>query len=214
MNVAVQKYESREAPKRFVFLQPNPFYIGGNTNAMEALSRPDFYTTDELAALPGIGIITPETSSDRRSVLGALILASVLEVTTTDGSTTTSEFEVVEELIDHIERDFELTSREKLEDIGTEMGMVPFITGVWTKEQFRQAREILATALDRLEDDDAHKIRSMIAKYLYEAAKASGGLLKINNISDEEEHIIAEIARTLKLGSTAEGIHLISRTQD
>jgi hypothetical protein len=181
---------------------------------MEALSRPDFYTIEELTALPGIGIITPETSADRRSVLAALILASVIEVTMTDGATTTGEFEVVEEMIDKLEREFELTSREKLEEIGTEMGMVPFITGVWSKEQFRQAREVLAAALERLDEEDAHRIRSLIAKHLYEAAKASGGLLKINNISDEEEHIIAEIARTLKLGNTAEGIHLLSRTQD
>ncbi len=180
---------------------------------MEALSRPDFYTTDELAKLPAIGIVTPETTSDRRSVLAALILASVIEVTMTDGATTTGEFEVVEELIDQLERNFELTSRENLEEIGTEMGMVPFITGVWSKEQFRESREILAATLDRLPEDDAQKIRSLIAKHCYEAAKASGGLLKINNITDEEEHVIAEIARTLKLGSTAEGIHLISRTQ-
>jgi hypothetical protein len=181
---------------------------------MEALSRPDFYTTDELAALPAIGLNTPENSSERRAVLGALILAAVLEVTMTDGATTTGEFEVVEELIDQLERNLELTSREKLEEIGTEMGMVPFIAGVWSREQFRQARAVLAAALDRLGDDTAHSIRSLIAKYCYEAAKASGGLLKITNISDDEESILVEIAKSLKLGSTAEGIHLLSRTQD
>ncbi len=183
-------------------------------NAMEALSRPDFYTIEELAALPAIGLSTPETTSERRAVLGAMILASLIEVTMTDGATTTGEFEVVEELIDQLEQNLELTSRENLEEIGTEMGMVPFISGVWSREQFRQSREILAASLDRLDEVSSHKIRSLIAKYCYEAAKASGGLLKINNITDEEEHILVEIAKTLKLGSTAEGIHLISRTKD
>jgi hypothetical protein len=179
---------------------------------MEALSRPDFFTTEELAAFPSIGIITPDTTSDRRAVLAALILASVLEVSMTDGATTTSEFEIVEELIDLLEQQLELTSREKLEEIGTEMGMVPFITGEWTREHFKQARQILAPALDRLDDETSHRIRALIAKYCYEVAKASGGLLKITNISEDEEHILVEIAKSLKLGSTAEGIHLISRT--
>jgi hypothetical protein len=212
--VSVQKYESSERRKRFVFLQPDPFYAGGNINTMEALSRPDFYTTEELAAFPAIGLITPDTSSERRAVLGAMILGSVIEVTMTDGATTTGEFEVVEELIDQLERSLELTSRENLEEIGTEMGMVPFISGVWSREQFRKSREILAASLERLGEEDAHKIRALIAKYCYEAAKASGGLLKITNISDDEESILVEIAKTLKLGTTAEGIHLLSRTQD
>lgn len=179
---------------------------------MEALSRPDFFTTEELTAFPAIGIITPETTSDRRAVLAALILASVLEVSMTDGATTTSEFEIVEGLIDHLEQDLELTSREKLEEIGTEMGMVPFITGEWSREQFRNARQILAVSLDRLQEETAHRIRALIAKYCYEVAKASGGLLKITNISEDEENILLEIATSLRLTSTAEGIHLISRT--
>jgi tellurite resistance protein len=180
---------------------------------MEALSRPDFFTQQEIDSLPSIGLQVPKNDSDRRAVLAALVLASVLEVSMTDGATTTGEFEVVEELIEHLEDEFELASREKLQDIGTEMGMVPFIEGQWSREQFRKARMILADALERLDDEEAHKLRGVIAKYCYEVAKASGGLLKITNISDEEEHLLQEIARTLKLETTAEGLHLISRTK-
>lgn len=180
---------------------------------MEALSRPDFFVQEELDTLPSIGIVTPKSSSDRRAVLAALILASAIEVSMTDGATTTGEFEAVEELIDRLETDFELASREKLEEIGTEMGMVPFITGQWSVEQFKKARRILASSLERLDDREAHRIRAIIAKACYEVAQASGGLLKITNISDQEEHVILEIARTLKLESTAEGLHLISRTR-
>ncbi|HET6511013.1 MAG TPA: hypothetical protein VFH43_02390 [Candidatus Kapabacteria bacterium] len=181
---------------------------------MEALSRTDFFTTEELAAFPSFGMISPQSTTDRKSMLAALVLATVLEVSMTDGATTTGEFEVAEELIDHLEREFELTSREKLEDIGTEMGLVPFITGQWSREQFKQARHVLAAALDRLDEEDAHRLRALIAKYCYEVAKASGGLFKITNISDDEENVLVDIAKTLKLGTTAEGIHLISRTTE
>jgi len=180
---------------------------------MEALSRPDFFTQQELDLLPSVGLQVPKSSSDVRAILAALVLGSVIEVSMTDGATTTGEFEVVEELIEHLEDEFELASRERLQEIGTEMGMVPFIEGQWSREQFRQARMLLAIALDRLDEENAHKLRGVIAKYCYEVAKASGGLLKITNISDQEEHILQEIARTLRLETTAEGLHLISRTK-
>lgn len=181
---------------------------------MQELAENSFFTEEEKSALPTAGLIAPSNETENRAVLAALLLASVVEFSMTDGATTTGEFEIIQEFIDKLEQEFELTNREQLEEIGTEMGMVPFISGDWTREQFKSARMILASALERLPEKNAHQFRAAIAKYVYETAKASGGLFKITNISTEEEHILHEIARTLKLQTTSEGMHLISRTTE
>lgn len=181
---------------------------------MDALARPDFFTAEEHATLASLGLHSPHTESENRAALAVMMLATLLEVSMTDGSTTTGEFEIVEQFIDRLEREFELTSKEQLEEFGTEMGLVPFIQGKWTRDQFRSSRKVLAAVLDRLTEETSHKIRAAIARYAYELAKASGGLLKITNISDAEEHALLAIARDLKLDRTAEGLHLLSRTGD
>jgi hypothetical protein len=181
---------------------------------MEELARPDFFNAEEQVKLQTLGVPSPRLEPENRAALGVLMLATLLEVSMTDGSTTTGEFEIVEEFIDKLEREFELTSKEQLEEFGTEMGLVPFIQGTWTREQFQTSRKLLAATLERLSEETAHRIRAAIAKHVYELAKASGGLLKITNISDAEEHILLAIAHDLKLDRTAEGLHLLSRTGD
>jgi hypothetical protein len=178
---------------------------------ISALEQEPFFTSEERASLRTLGLPDGESEAAAREAFGGLMLSTLISVSVADGATSSGEFEEIEDFIRRLENEFELATKENLESVGTNMGFVPFIKGSWGKEHFQRARGVLASALERIAETDAHHVRNELAKSVLKVAKASGGLLHLHNLHKSEVHVLHELVEELKLDQCAEGLHLIGK---
>jgi len=172
-----------------------------------------FFTAENATQLKTIGLPLDGSEECERLTLAGLIIAPLLELSTADGATTTSEFAVLEESIKRIEREFELATKEDIESLATPMGLLPIMNPEWKEADFTLARSILADVLSRCEEEGHHAIRNFIASGALLVADASGGLLHLLTISRNERSILHVIIEDLGLSECAEGLHLIGKIE-
>ncbi len=181
---------------------------------MRTIEGPGFFTPAERNKLATIHIAHDGSQEGDRRALAALMLSPLLELAVAGGATTTGEFAVIEDNVKRIERDFELTTKEDLETVGTAMGLLPFVTPEWTTADFEKARQLLRDAIGRLSENAQHAVRDFIARGALEVANASGGILHLLNISRNERSILHAIIEDLELERCAEGLYLIGKIGD
>ncbi len=180
---------------------------------INSLDNKIFFPESDLRELRKLRLAAGTDRSTTRLSFAALMLAPVMELSVRNRVTTPNEFEAIEEYLKEIEHDFELAPKEELEAIGTEMGMLPMIKGTWRPADFHIARNLLAEALDRLTEKEAHAVRNAIAKALLNVARAGGGhLITLHVVDSENRPMIHEIVQSLKLDTTSEGLNLIGKT--
>ena len=182
---------------------------------INSLNNPDFFTNSEASTLRTLGLWQEGHTTPVKLALAGLMLAPVMQVTMLDSATSASEFQSVEEYLRRIEREFELATKEDLESLGTDMGLLPMVKGTWDTSKFASARSILAGVLERLEEAEAHGIRNAIARGCRDTAQAGGAhLLSVHTIDAQEKPLLHEIVYDLQLESTAEGLHLLGKAGD
>jgi hypothetical protein len=181
---------------------------------MQTIEAPDFFTSAEHTKLSQLQIKHDGSSDADRCALAALMLSPLLELAVADGATTTGEFAVIEQNVQRIESEFELTTKEDLESVATAMGLLPFVKAEWTTADFESARALLQSAILRLPEKAQHAVRDFIARGALEVANASGGILHLLNISRNERSILHCIIEELELDRCAEGLYLIGKTGD
>lgn len=177
---------------------------------LHALDEPNFFSESERQALTHLSLAD---SGDNKAIFGALMLAPLFELCLADGATTTAEFAVIEDCVKSLERDFELASKEELESVGTTMGLLPFVPSLWKDADFLQARKILAASIERLDEPDQHTVRNWISKRSLQVAEASGGVFHLLSIPRNERPILHSVIEDLQLAKSAEGLHLIGKTE-
>lgn len=174
---------------------------------LNSLEGSAFFSDDLRSQLRDLGL-----PSAARPALAGLMMAPILELSTDDRVTSPTEFEAIQEYLHRLEEEFELATRDEIEEIGTEMGMLPMVAGSWDRERFKKARTTLAAVLDKLPEEEAHEVRTALAAGCLSVALAEGGhLINLRRVSSEEQPLIARIIDSLKLDRTAEGLHLLER---
>ena len=174
---------------------------------LNSLEGSAFFSDELRGQLRDLGL-----SGTPRLILAALMLAPLLELSTDDRVTTPTEFEAIEVYLRRLEEEFELATRDEIEEIGTDMGILPMLPGSWDRLRFAKARTALAAILGKLPEDEAHEIRTAVAGGCLQVALAEGGsLINLRRVSSDEQPLIARIIDSLKLDRTAEGLHLLER---
>jgi hypothetical protein len=175
---------------------------------LKSLDDSTFFFNELHSSLSGLGL----GKYSPRLTMAALMLAPLLELSTEDRVTSPSEFEAVEDFLRKLEEDFELATRDEIESVGTDMGLLPMLPGSWDRDQFKAARQTMVTLLEKLPSSEAHEVRSAIAAGCLAVARAGGGaIINLHRVSDDEKPLIAEIVSSLQLDATAEGLHLLER---
>jgi hypothetical protein len=173
-----------------------------------------FFSEREQKELAGLGLPSGDGETETREAFGALMLAPLMELSVADGATTSTEFGVLESYIRSLETEFELGTQEKLESLGTSMGLLPFLRGEWKTEHFATARTLLSGILERISERSAHDVRNAISKGCLEVAEASGGLIHIiHSIPADEQSIVHDIIQSLRLDTCAEGLKLVAKAR-
>ncbi|SRR5581483_810015 len=182
---------------------------------LNSLDKRPFFTDDELARLRTLGLWDESRPSPQRLAFAGLMLCPIMMIVVHDSATTAAEFETVVAYIRTLQREFELASREEIEGMGTDMGLLPMVRGSWTTAQFLEAREILAAALNRFSEPDAHAVRNAISKAALAVARAgSPYLISLHMLDKEERDLIMELIKALDLDKCAEGLHLLEKSSE
>src|SRR6185312_1324986 len=159
--------------------------------------------------LKRLGLPSGSKEGEIREAFAGLMLAPILEVSLADGVTNPNEFEAIETYVLILENDFELCSKERLETLGTTMGMLPFVQSEWSKREFQDARTLLGGILKRLPESDAHRVRNAIAKACLHVATSSGGIVRFHTVQKNERHVLHDIIESLNLDQCSEGLNLL-----
>jgi hypothetical protein len=180
---------------------------------INSLDNSQFFDISDIDRLRSLGLWQENHTMPVKLAFAGLMLAPIMQISTMDRATSATEFQAIEEYVRRIEREFELATKENMETIGTEMGMLPMIKGTWGTAKFRAARAMLIWALERLEEQEAHDVRNAIAKGCLDVARAGGAhLLSVHTVDTKEKPLIHEIINDLRLETTAEGPHLLGKT--
>ena len=174
-----------------------------------------FFKEEEIGRMRALGLWLEPSPAPTKLAFAGLMLAPIMEIVVHDNATTSAEFETVTKYIRTIEREFALASREKIESIGTDMGLLPMVAGTWTTEQYSEARSLLAQALNRLSENDASAVRTAITREILAVALAgSSHLISIHSLDREEREMIRELIRELELDTCVEGMRLLETTTE
>ena len=187
---------------------------------LSSLGNDQFFSEEEIARLSTLGLWQApreplRSPAPAKIAFAGLLLAPIMEIVVHDNATTSAEFESVAKYIRTIEREFALGSREKIESIGTEMGLLPMVAGTWSKQQFSEARSILAQVLNRMPEADSNPVRTAITRATLAVALAgSSHLISIHALDREEREMIRELIQELELDKCAEGMQLLDTTTE
>ncbi len=173
-----------------------------------------FYNEPELTQLRALGLWQDGTAPARLAIAG-LMLAPIMEIVVHDSATTSAEFESVVKYIRGIQREFELPAHEKIEAIGTDMGLLPMIPGTWRKENFLEARALLKDSMSRLPEAEANAVRTAISRGALAVALAgSSRLISIHSLDREERGLLRELIQALELNKCSEGMQLLESSSE
>jgi hypothetical protein len=162
-----------------------------------------------------LGLWLDSHTTPAKLAFAGLLLAPVMQLVMSDNATSSAEFEAVEKYVGRIQREFELATRSDLESVGTDMGLLPMLKGTWDTPKFFSARAMLADALGRLKESEAHEVRNEISRAALAVAHAgSPHLISLHMVDEEERKLIHEIARDLQLERSSEGLNLLGKSGD
>ena len=182
---------------------------------LNSLENGQFFSEYEVDRLRELGLWQESHTTPEKLAFAALMLSPIMQVDMQDRSTSYSEFTTIEEFVQRIEDDFEIATKEDLESIGMEMGLLPMVKATWDTSKFLTARAMLAGALERLTEREAHQVRSALAKVTLDVARAgSGHIINLHHISKHEKPLLHEIVHELRLETTGEGLHLQEQSED
>jgi hypothetical protein len=182
---------------------------------INSLENSEFFRDIDVRQLQELGLWHDSNTTPAKLAFAGLMLAPIMEIDLLDNATSATEFQTIEQYLRSIEWQFEIATESDLEDIGTDMGLLPMVKGNWTKEKFKSARGLLAATLERLTEKEAHNVKSAIAKAMLDVARAgSPHIISFHGIDSKEGKLIHEIARDLQLHTTAEGLNLLGKSGD
>ena len=177
---------------------------------LNSLENNQFFSADEISRLHELGLWHSSNHSPVKLAFAALMLSPIMQIDQLDDMTSQSEFTVLGEFVHKMEVDFELASEEDLESIGTDMGMLPMVGGGWKTEQFLLARALLAGAIERLTEEEAHEVRTALARGALDISRAgSGHLINLHTLPNSQRPLLRSIVTELRLGGTAEGLRIL-----
>lgn len=182
---------------------------------MNSLDTPPFFTPDEISGLRELGLWHESHTTPAKLAYAGLILSPIMQLVMADNATTTAEFEAVSRFVTTMERSFELATRSDIENIGTDMGLLPMLKSTWDNPRFLAARRILGGTLPRLSEADAHDVRTEISKAILSVARAgSSHMISLHMLDKSERGVINELVRDLHLEKCAEGLSLMDKAGD
>jgi hypothetical protein len=180
-----------------------------------SLENGQFFSEYEITRLRELGLWQESHTTPEKLAFGALMLAPIMQVDMQNRSVSSSEFSAIEEYVRRIESDFEIATEEDLESIGTDMGLLPMVQSTWNTEKYLTARALLAGALERLTEKEAHHVRNAVAKATLDVARAgTGHIIGIHRIHKLEKPLLHQIVHELRLETTSEGLHLLGQSED
>ncbi len=181
---------------------------------LNSLENSQFFNNHEIERLRSLGLWETSHTSPNKVAFGGLMLAPIMQIVAADGSTSGSEFAAIQEFIRSLQFRFGLATQSELESIGTDMGLLPMVKAKWNNDNFMAARALLADALAKLSDREAHQVRAGLAAAALKIAKAeSGHFISLHVISKEEKPLLYQIIQDLHLETTAEGLNLLGNTE-
>ena len=179
---------------------------------INSLDNPNFFSVPESDTLRSLGLWPDGHTIPSKLAFAGLMLAPVLQISMRDNATSANEFQAIEEYVRRIEHEFELATKEDMESIGTEMGMLPMVKGTWNNSKFGTARSVLGKVLERLDEQEAHDVRNAVARGCLDVARAGGAhLVSVHTVETKEKPLIHEIIYDLQLETTAEGLYLLGK---
>jgi hypothetical protein len=179
-----------------------------------SLENGQFFSEYEIDRLKELGLWQESHTTPEKLAFGALMLAPIMQVDMQNRSVSNGEFAVIEDFVRRIEDDFELATEDDLESIGTDMGLLPMVQSTWDTSKYMTARALLAGALERLTEKEAHHVRNAVAKATLDVARAgTGHIIGIHHINRGEKPLLHQIAHELRLETTSEGLHLLGQSE-
>src|ERR1017187_10207363 len=165
---------------------------------LNSLDDGQFFSEYEIDRLRDLGLWKESHTTPAKLAFAALMLAPIMEIDMMDNMTTPAEFTAIEEFVHRIEDDFELATEDDLESIGTDMGLLPMVQSTWDTSKYLTARALLAGAIERLSEKEAHHVRNAIAKATLDVARAgTGHIIGIHHITKGEKPLLHQIAHEL-----------------
>ena len=174
-----------------------------------------FFNEAEINQLRTLGLWPEAAAGGPKLAFAGLMLTPIMEIVVHDSATTSAEFESVVKYIRGIQREFELPAREKIEAIGTDMGLLPMIPGTWKKENFLTARTLLKDAMNRLPEEEAKAVRTAICRGALAVALAgSSHLISLHALDRDERALLRDLIGALELDKCAEGMELLENSTE
>ncbi len=180
-----------------------------------SLENGQFFSDYEIDRLKELGLWQESHTTPEKLAFGALMLAPIMEVDMQNRSVSMGEFAAIEEFVRTLEDDFELATEDDLESIGTDMGLLPMVQSTWDTSKYLTARALLAGAIERLTEKEAHHVRNALAKGMLDIARAGTGyVIGIHRIQKGERPLLHQIIHELRLETTSEGLHLLGQSEE
>jgi hypothetical protein len=179
-----------------------------------SLENPQFFGTAEVGELRNLGLWQDSNTTPVKLAFAGLLMAPIMQIVVRDDATSTAEFQMMQDYIATLSREFALATEGDIESIGTDMGLLPMLRGNWDTQKFQRARSLLAAVVGRLTEREADMVRNAVSKAALAAVRAgSPHMISFHMVDDEERQMVQDLIRDLKLERSTEGLNLLSKAR-
>src|ERR1043165_9561458 len=179
-----------------------------------SLENSQFFGTAEVGELRTLGLWHDSNTTPVKLAFAGLLMAPIMQIIVRDDATSTAEFQMMQDYIMVLSRDFALATESDIESIGTDMGLLPMLRGNWDTQKFQRARSLLAAGVGRLTEREADMVRNRVSKAALAAVRAgSPHMISFHMVDDEERQMVQDLIRDLKLERSTEGLNLLSKAR-
>lgn len=179
-----------------------------------SLENSQFFGNAEIEELRKLGLWQDSNTTPSKLAFAGLMIAPIMQIVVRDDATSTAEFQMMQDYLTTLSREFALATMSDMESIGTDMGLLPMLPSSWNLQQFQRARSLLAAVVGRLTEREADMVRNAISKAAYGAVKAgSPHMISFHLVDDEERQMVQDLIHDLKLERSSEGLNLLSKAR-
>jgi hypothetical protein len=179
-----------------------------------SLENPAFFGTAEVGELRKLGLWQESNTTPSKLAFAGLMIAPVMQIVVRDDATSTAEFQMMQDYLETLSREFALATVADMETLGTDMGLLPMLPSSWKTDQFQRARSLLAAVVGRLTERESDMVRNAVSKAALAAVRAgSPHMISFHMVDEEEAQMVRDLIRDLKLERSTEGLNLLSKAR-
>src|ERR1035437_6503395 len=98
---------------------------------LTSLENPQFFGAAEVAELRSLGLWQDSHTTPSKLAFAGLLLAPIMQIVVRDYATLSAALQMMQEFLETFEREFALAPKSDMEEIGTEMGLLPMLRATW-----------------------------------------------------------------------------------